>query len=618
MEADDGLRDLGRAMRARLVHRGPDSEGEFVDQHVVLSIRRLRVVDLETGDQPQCNETGEIWTVFNGEIYNFRELRDRLISAGHRLRTEHSDTETIVHLYEDHGPAFVEHLEGMFAIALWDQRSRTLVLARDRMGKKPLLYAARNGSISFASEHHALLPALCCVPEVDPEAMSAYLRLGYVPAPLDAIRGVRKLAPAHRLVWRNGEMRIERYWDVALGGVAAPITEHEAIEETRRLIDRAVARRMIADVPIGAFLSGGVDSSGVVATMARQAGRVRTFTIGFEESDFSEVEHARRIARRYGTEHHEQIVRASAIDVLPTLVRHYGEPYADSSAVPTYYLSRLTRQHVTVALNGDGGDEIFGGYDRYLAARLATAADRIPDGARRAVAAIAGAVLPDSTSVFSRSRRLRRFAQALTIPATDRYLRWSGVFDTQQLSELLPPASPLSGFGLPRGMDEPAWRRDPVRAAQRFDLDTYLPDDLLVKVDIAGMANSLEVRSPLLDRELVEFCAGLPSGLLIRGLEKKYLLKKAFADRVPAENMYRRKQGFGMPVATWLRTELRDMLGDVVLSKTALGRGYFVPTALHNLASEHLAGRADHAPRLWALLVLELWHREFIDPPVRA
>ncbi|MDQ2943606.1 MAG: asparagine synthase (glutamine-hydrolyzing), partial [Candidatus Dormibacteraeota bacterium] len=372
-----------RAMRDRLIHRGPDSGGEFGDNNTALGIRRLRIIDLVTGDQPQANEDGTVWTVFNGEIYNFRELRDELRAKGHTFANL-SDTEVIVHLYEEHGDRFAERLEGMFALAVWDSKTRTLVLARDRLGKKPLLYHESDGEIIFASEHHALLAALPGPPEVDLQAIGLYLRLGFVPAPMDAFAGVRKLLPAHVLVWRDGRSSIRRYWAPPAPGTLR-ITEQEATVELRRLLSLAVSRRLVADVPLGAFLSGGVDSSAVVATMASLTSKVRTFAIGFEEPEFSELAHARRIAEKFGTEHHEFVLRPIDLDILPLLVRHYGEPYADSSAVPTYHLSKLTRQSVTVALNGDGGDELFAGYDRYLAVRLAATLDRIPASVRQPV-----------------------------------------------------------------------------------------------------------------------------------------------------------------------------------------------------------------------------------------
>ena len=610
--------DLGggmRAMRDRLVHRGPDSAGEFVDQHAALGVRRLRIIDLATGEMPQSNEDATVWTVFNGEIYNFRELREELAARGHRFKTASSDTEVIVHLYEELGERFVERIDGMFAIAVWDTRQRTLVLARDRLGKKPLLYAESAGRIAFASEHDALLRGLERVPPVDRAAIALYLRLGYVPAPLDAFSGVRKLPPAHVLAWRDGRTTVQRYWAPPRPGTLR-ISEQEAILEVRRLLDQAVSQRLVADVPIGAFLSGGVDSSGVVATMARLTATVRTFSIGFEEAGYSELPHARRIAERYGTEHHEFIVRPDGVSILPLLARHFGEPFADSSAVPTYYLSRLTREHVTVALNGDGGDELFAGYDRYFAMKLASSLDRIPRAVAAPLLAGAARLLPDSLVPTDRRRRTKRFLLAAAMPSRERYLRWLGLFDAAELRELAVPELLVAGPRVPTAFDTfEVDGHDPVASAQGLDLRLYLPDDLLTKVDVASMANSLEVRSPFLDRELVEFAVALPSALKLHGSERKYLLKKALEDRVPAENMYRRKQGFAAPIGAWFRGDLRAFTEDTLLSAAARSRGYFRPERLERLVREHTTGKGDHQHKVWALLMLELWHRELIDAP---
>ncbi len=601
-------------MRDRIVHRGPDSAGEYVEPRAVLGVRRLRIIDLATGDQPMTNEDRTVWTVYNGEIYNFQGLRDELAAKGHRFVTR-SDTETIVHLYEELGEGFVERIEGMFAVAVWDTRTGTLLLARDRMGKKPLLYLERDGELVFASEHAALLAGLRQRPAIDPAAVRAYLQLGYVPAPLDAFAGVRKLEPGHILVWRDGQVKDRRYWSPPqVDGLM--LREEDAIAEFRRLFRAAVGRRLIADVPLGAFLSGGVDSSAVVATMADLTTRVRTFSIGFAEAEYSELEHARRIATRFATEHHEFVVGPLELDLLPELVRHFGEPYADSSAVPTYYLSRLTRQHVTVALNGDGGDEVFGGYDRYRASRLAARLDAVPRPLRLGLRGLATAVLPESASPFAWARRARRFARAVAFPPGERYLNWLGVFDTATLDAALAPefaAATRSTDDAIRARSNAAFHHDPVTDAERFDLALYLPDDLLVKVDIASMANSLEVRSPFLDRDVVEFGLLLPAPLKIRGSEQKWLVKRAFAGVVPAENMYRRKQGFGVPVGQWFRGDLRGHVQEVVCSDRALRRGYLRPEAVRRLVSDHATGRADHTHRLWSLLMLELWHREFVD-----
>jgi asparagine synthase (glutamine-hydrolysing) len=608
MQARDRTTPM-RAMRDALVHRGPDSAGEYIDAHAAFGVRRLRVIDLVTGEQPQCGEEKRVWTVFNGEIYNFHELRDELATQGHQFRTR-SDTEVIVHLYERDGRRCVEHLEGMFALAVWDSAEHTLLLARDRMGKKPLLYAEHAGELFFASEHQALLRGLE-LRESDPTAIALYLRLGYVPAPFDAFRSVQKLEPATELVWRDGRVERRQYWSPRIA--TNQIDEREAIAEVRRLFDDAVARRLVADVPIGAFLSGGIDSSALVASMAAQSSKVRTFTIGFEEVDYSEIGHARRIAQRYGTEHHELVVRPNLIDVLPLLVRHYGEPYADSSALPTHYLSKLARQSVTVALAGDGGDELFAGYQRYHAAQLSSALERLPHFVRTRLLAAAEHALPMRGSERSSAIRLRRFVQGARRPQSERYLSWLTISGQDWLeanaTDSFAPSVRASARELKR---RTASDGDAVQQARITDLRLYLPDDLLVKVDIAAMANSLEVRSPFLDRALVEFALTLPTSLLIRGTRRKWILRQAFANTLPGENLRRRKKGFGLPIGRWLRGELRPLLEDIVLSPHALSRGYLRPGAAQVLVREHLAGM-DHSHRLWSLLMLELWHKEFVD-----
>ena len=599
-----------RLMREALVHRGPDSAGEYGDSHAALGVRRLRIIDLVTGDQPQCGEDERVWTVFNGEIYNFHELRDELSTQGHAFRTR-SDTEVIVHLYERDGDAFVEKLDGMFAVAVWDAARRTLVLARDRLGKKPILLFSADGELYFASEHQALIAGLESTRlSVDHAAIALYLRLGYVPSPFDAFAGIRKLEPATVLTWQDGRATERRYWQPPHSIV--PVGEDEAVARVRTLFDAAVRKRLVADVPVGAFLSGGIDSSALVASMAAQSKIVRTFTIGFEEEGYSELEHARRIAQRYGTEHHEFVVRPDMTSALPLLVRHYGEPYADSSAIPTYYLSKLTRDFVTVALAGDGGDELFAGYQRYHAVRIAAALDRIPAALRSPILAGAQALLPRAGNQRGASTRLRRFLSGARRVPSERYLTWLAISDDEWLSSSATADFRPYADGAARELERRAALpvADATRRAQLLDLALYLPDDLLVKVDIASMANSLEVRAPFLDRSLVEYALQLPTSLMIRGKRRKWVLRKAFADTLPPENLARRKQGFGVPIGRWLRQELRPLLDEVVLSNSALERGYLRPHAVRTMVAEHLAG-VDHSHRLWSLLVLELWHREF-------
>jgi asparagine synthase (glutamine-hydrolysing) len=619
---DAGL--LGRLCE-RLAHRGPDAQGVHVDRGVGLGQRRLSIIDLAGGRQPMANEDATVWLTFNGEVYNFQQLRPGLEARGHRFATR-SDTEVVLHAYEEYGAGCVRRFRGMFAFAVWDARARTLFLARDRVGKKPLFYTRAGGQFVFASELRSLLEHPAVSREPDPAALDDYLTYGYVPAPKTAYRGVYKLPPAHTLTLTfghdgsAGEPRVEPYW--ALGyGPKLDVDETEAGERLLEILTEAVRLRMIADVPLGALLSGGIDSGVVVALMSRLSDRpVKTFSIGFEQKAYDELPYARLVARRYGTEHHELVVRPAALEVLPTLVRHYGEPFADSSAVPSYYVSQMTRQHVTVALNGDGGDESFAGYERYYASGLAEGYWRIPVALRAGVIEPLAALIPGSLPGRNRLSRAKRFVEVAGQPAGRRYLRWVSYFSPPQRRDLY-----AAGFrAAVDGHDADAWllaRYDAAAAAGLGRLDallatdvaSYLPYDLLVKVDIATMAHGLEARSPLLDHVLMEFAAALPAGLKLRGRTSKYLLRKVARGLLPAANLRRRKMGFGVPVGDWMRGELRPLLEDALLSPRARARGYFRPESLRQLVGEHVGRVRDHTYRLWALLWLELWHREFLD-----
>ena len=593
-------------MRGFLRHRGPDAGGEYDHSPVTLGVQRLAVIDLTSGGQPQSNEDQSIWTVFNGEIYNYRRLRAELRATGHSFRTD-SDTEVIVHAYEEDGPNFVRRLDGMFAIALWDESRRTLFLARDRLGKKPLLYAARSGMFAFASEHVALLAALGVERRPNLEAITPFLANGFVPQTTDAFMGVAKLPPASILQWRAGSVTIRRYWHpprVSLDNYQAA----DAVERVRDLVRDAVRSRLVADVPLGAFLSGGLDSSVVVGVMAEQISSVRTFTIGFSNERFSEIPKAALVAKHFDTEHHSFVVSPMDVaGILPRIVAHYGEPYADSSAIPTAFLSQLTRQFVTVALNGDGGDEVFGGYDRYQALRLAGWIDRLPRSVRSQMAK------SEVLLATGRFARARRFLQGLPLTRQARYSSWVGIFSESQISEIL-TGDFRAVVGHPERPETST--QDPVTYAQLRDLDEYLPDDLLVKTDIASMMFSLEVRSPLLDRELLEFVLSLPVDLRTPGMRPKHLLKEAFRGILPASVVARRKQGFAVPLAEWIRGDLRGLVIETVLSDRAMNRGYFRREMVTQLVNNHMTGRDENQHRIWALFMLELWHRHFFDQPV--
>ena len=616
---------LARMTRA-LRHRGPDDDGQYQSEFqlrppyeampgVGLGFRRLSIIDVQGGHQPMANEDQSVWVVLNGEIYNFPTLRRRLEGAGHSFRTA-SDTETIVHLYEDMGLECFRHLNGMFAVAIWDSNRRRLVLGRDRLGQKPLVYRLESDRLLFASELKSLLEVPGMPREIDVAAIDQYLTYQYVPYPLTVLRGIRKLPPGHLAVYQDGEFSLERYWHVPLDPPTA-IQDAEADEQLRGLLESSVSMRMRSDVPLGAFLSGGVDSSLIVALMQRQSELpIKTFSIGFPVAEYDETSYASRVARHLGTEHQEFQVTPDAIEILPKLVWHFDEPFADSSALPVWYVSQMTREHVTVALTGDGGDELFAGYPRYRAVWLGSMLDKT-GVLKDLLAARVWQRLPGARQK-SLPRRFKRFSQFLGKSAARRYLEWIAIFHEERRGELysdgmheqLPNQDPFLFL-------DRAWRplagRDPVTAASMADLTTYLCCDILNKVDIASMAHSLECRQPFLDHRLVEFAASLPVQHKFRLGRGKQILKRAFGRLLPAEIFRRPKMGFGVPLDHWFREELREMTRDVLLGETARQRGYFRSETVERLIEQHERSEFDHAYRLWALLILELWMREWVD-----
>lgn len=609
-DAADG--DAVRRAAERIAHRGPDHGAVRVEGRCALGYRRLRVIDLVTGDQPVANETGTVTAVLNGEIYNFATLRDDLASRGHVVPGT-GDTPTLPHLYEEYGLRFVDHLDGMFAIALWDAPRERLVLARDRFGKKPLLWSLLpDGSLVFASELKALLAFPGIQRRPRPDQLDAYLALGYVPGE-SILEGVSSVPPGHVLVAEGGSVRIHRYWE--LSPSRHDLSESEWVIEVRRAVQSAVRSRMIADVPLGALLSGGIDSSVVVAAMAEESSRpVRTFSVGFTEARYDERPYARLIAERFGTEHEELVVNPDAAELLPRLARAYDEPFGDSSALPTYLVCEHARQFVTVALTGDGGDEVFGGYERYHAHALAGRLDALPDAIPR-LAARTIRLLPSArTEPRSHAFRAARFLETAGLDSAERYGRLMEVFAAKLRRELY-TADALAEIGDARSagaiLGAPA--RQGITGLQLLDARTYLPDDLLFKADIASMAHSLELRSPLLDHHVAELALGLPDALKQRGTTGKVALRRAFADVLPAEIATRAKRGFGVPVGRWFREELRSMAGDLLLDRRATDRGVFRRDGVERLLADHAAARADHGARLWSLVMLELWHREYVD-----
>jgi asparagine synthase (glutamine-hydrolysing) len=607
-----GVPDAVAVERAaeRIRHRGPDHGAVRVSGRAALGYRRLRVVDLVTGDQPVANESGDVLAILNGEIYGFHALREELAGNGHAVAGT-GDTPVLPHLYEELGPRFVERLDGMFATAVWDARRERLVLARDRFGKKPLLWTELpDGTIAFASELKALL-ALGEIPRrVRLEALDAYLALGYVPGDGTAIAGVHRLAPGHVLVVEDGRARSERYW--SLEPADDVLDEEEWVEAIRAAVHDAVRRRLVADVPLGALLSGGLDSAVVVAAMAAASSEpVRTFTVGFPDPRYDERALARLVASRFGTRHEELLVEPDAAALVPRLAEAFDEPFADSSALPTFIVSEHARRFVTVALTGDGGDEVFAGYERYRAHAIA---ERLPPGPSRATARLVRRAPGARTEPRSPAFRAARFLETAGLDGAERYGRLmelfppalrAGLWADEARSSLgaLPSAGALLGRARAAG----------TTGLQLLDVETYLPGDLLVKADLASMANSLELRSPLLDHRLAARALGLPPSLKIRHGRGKVALRRAFADVLPPEIVRGRKRGFGVPVARWFRDELRDLAGDVLLDGRARARGLFRSSAVESLLGDHVAGRTDHGARLWALVMLELWHRHYVD-----
>jgi asparagine synthase (glutamine-hydrolysing) len=589
-------------------HRGPDDQGTFTADGAALGMRRLSIIDLSGGHQPIRNEDGTVWVVFNGEIYNYRELRAELAALGHTFYTE-TDTETIVHAYEQWGEDAFAHLRGMFGIALWDRRSRTLLLARDRVGIKPLHYAARRGRLAFGSEIKSVLASGIVPPALNLDSLDHYLAFLYTPPDATIFQGIEKLRPGHLLRWRDGQMTVRRYWRVPAAESFTGSME-DAVAQLTGILEGAVRSHLVSDVPIGALLSGGIDSSLVVGLMARAAARpIKTFSIGFDEPAFDELEGARRVAHHFSTDHHELVVRPDALSVVDRLVEHFDEPFGDSSAVPTWYVSEMARRYVTVVLSGDGGDELFGGYDRYLPHPRVAAFDRI---AGRAGAALAGGIWPLLPHGMTGKNFLRHVAQ----DPRGRYVESVRFFQPDERRALLSPDvrarlsdGPIDTAQAFARFSAMSWPNQMMA----FDLESYLPEDILTKVDRMSMAHSIESRVPLLDHEVVSFAATLPASLKIEGLERKRVLKRVAAGVLPAEVLTRKKQGFGVPIGSWFRSPLRDFVVDTLQSTRARQRGYFQRAFVDRIVREHLSGRRDHTLRLWQLLMFELWHRRYLD-----
>jgi asparagine synthase (glutamine-hydrolysing) len=609
---------LLKSMTSCLSHRGPDDEGIYIKNNVGLGHRRLSIIDLSPlAHQPMSNEDGTIWIVYNGEIYNFIDLREDLIKKGHVFRSK-SDTEAIIHSYEEYGIECLKYLRGMFAFALWDEKDRSLFIARDRVGKKPLYYLHSKKTFVFASEIKSILQDKSFLRKPDHTAIHHYLTYQYVPSPWTAFEGIKKLPPAHYLILRNGQIEVRRYWKLSY----LPKHKMDINDFKNEIIERlkeAVRIRLISEVPLGAFLSGGIDSSAVVALMSGIMNEpVKTFSIGFKEAAYNELRYARMVAEKFGTDHMEFIVEPKAIDILDELVWHYNEPFADSSAIPTYYVSKLAREYVTVVLNGDGGDENFAGYGRYAANEFSRMIRRL------CPASVVRAVLPsvmllphgkDPTNFFW---RLKRFLQEYVKTPELRNGHWLCHFTTEMKNDLyegdfLKQFSHVDSFDLLLDKYKEAEADSFLDKTLYADVMMYLPDDLLVKVDVASMANSLEARSPFLDHELMEFVAKIPSELKLKGRTTKYVLKESLKGILPDQVLYREKMGFGVPIDHWFRNELKDMAYDIILGERARSRGYFRTKTVKKILDEHTSHKWNWHYHIWDLLMLELWHRMFID-----
>ena len=618
----EGAEELLHAMCERMVHRGPDSEGLFVAGGVALGMRRLAIIDLVTGEQPTFNEDKSIAVVLNGEIYNYRELRAELEKRGHAFRSA-SDTEVLPHLYEEYGDEMIGKLNGMFAFALWDSRTRRLLIARDRFGEKPLYWGVFGNTLLFASEPKVLLAHPSVKPALNLQALRYYLSFDYVPAPLSIYEGINKLPAAHKLTLENGRLAVERYYRLSYKTVDPLPSEDEAAQQLRELLADAVRMRLVSDVPLGVLLSGGVDSSSVAAlAVASSTEAVKTFSISFAETSFDESAYARGVAKFLGTDHHEERLSANlAANLVSEIGAWMDEPFSDPSLVPTYLLSRFTRKHVTVALGGDGGDELFAGYPMYAGLRWAELYNRVPPLLRASLIEPLVRLMPVKTKNLSLDYKALRFVTGAKYDTVARHHVWFGSFTPEEQKQVLThealAASDGDIYAEARQIAEECDSDDLVTRMQSIDTRLYLAEDILTKVDRASMAVSLEVRAPFLDPRVAEFAASLPSHYKLRGLKTKYILKKAVKEMLPPFVTRRGKKGFGVPVAEWLKVKLRPLARDLLSPERVRRAGVFNADYVARLQDEHERGVANHRKLLWTLLMFELWHESFVETPRR-
>jgi asparagine synthase (glutamine-hydrolysing) len=609
---------LLRAMCRTIVHRGPDDEGIFTKPRVGLGARRLSIIDLAGGHQPLSNEDGSIWISHNGEVYNFPELREELIGHGHNFLTR-TDTETIVHAYEQWGEDFVRRLRGMFAFSLWDEKAQRILLVRDRLGIKPLYYTLLDDrSLVFGSELKAILAHPRVSRDIEPKALDLFLTFEYIPAPLTIFRGIHKLPAGHWLSYKDGRVEVKKYWDIEAVAEPQERTLPEIMDRLFDLLKESVKLRLVSDVPLGAFLSGGIDSSTIVGLMRELgASPLKTFSIGFEETSYNELPYARRAAERFGTEHEEFIIEPKALELTEKLIRHLDEPFGDFSIFPTFLVSQMSRPHVKVILSGDGGDEIFGGYEHYQAQKVASC------GAVRLAGGLASPLinrLPPAAKKKGAWNKLQRFLQGFEHGAENRHLRWMMFLSRRDKSGLYSAAFQEMLGGIEEACRRPPFLEvfekmpafDAVTGELYLDLKTYLADDIMVKVDRMSMAASLEAREPLLDHKLVEFMFGLNGRLKLHGLTTKWIFKKTMERLLPRENIYRPKEGFSIPIKHWLRGELRELMQDHLREKRIEEAGFFNPEPVQRMMAAHLAGRKNYSHQLWALLVFEIWRENYL------
>lgn len=595
-------------------HRGPDDEGIYLDANFGMGMRRLSIIDLSTGKQPIGSEDGSVWTVFNGEIYNFLELRPQLEKKGHTFATN-TDTEVIVHLYEEYQEDFVKYLAGMFAIAVWDKRQKKLILARDRLGIKPLYYSVDADRLLFGSEIKTILQDETRR-EINLQALHDYLSLNYIPGPQTIFTRIRSLPPGHLLTYQRGNATVTPYWDLqypaATNGKSR--SEESYCEELYELLRTVVKQHLISDVPLGVLLSGGLDSSSLVALMSAVSSQpIQTFSIGFDEQSYNELASARTVARAFATQHHELTVRPNVMELLPELVRYFDEPFADSSAIPVYCVAKLAREHVKVALSGEGGDEVFAGYHTYAAYKMAELYKRLPKVlAASLIPAVVGR-LPVSHEKVSFDYKAKRFVGGALLPPAEGHYWWKVIFTEEAKAALY--AREREQYEDPLRLYQQVYEQCPAVDAltrlQHIDLKVYLPDDILVKADRMSMANSLEARVPFLDHRVVEFAAALPSWLKLRGLTKKYILKRTMARHLPNEISRGKKRGFNVPIPMWIRRELRDVVHEVLSPQRLQEAGFFNPAAVSTLIRDHEEMRADYSRNIWGLLIFMLWYETY-------